>query len=72
VDAEEEAAWLLIQSPKSLSAATRVGFSRAPRAGVPVRDRDRLVDLPKEPVSGAFRRDRVAAEGPPSFLLMQC
>jgi hypothetical protein len=32
-----------------------VGFSR-PRAGVPVLERDRLVDLPKEPVSAMLRR----------------
>lgn len=32
-----------------------MGFSR-PRAGVPVLERDRLVDFPKEPVSAMLRR----------------
>ena len=53
----EDAAWLFIQSPKTLSAAFRVGLSRF--AGVPVLDLARRVDLPKEPVSGTARRDRV-------------
>lgn len=39
-------------------AASRVGSSLF-AAGVPVLDRDRLVDFPKEPVSGTFLRDRV-------------
>lgn len=56
---------MLTQSPNSLSAAARVGFSLAPRAGVPVRDLARRVDLPKEPVSAIVRRDRVLG---PSFL----
>ena len=56
-------AWLAIQSPKTLSAAARVGFSRE-RAGVAVRERDRRVDLPKEPVSAMVRRDRVVAAWP--------
>jgi hypothetical protein len=59
----EVLAWLAIQSPKTLSAAARVGFSRV-RAGVPVRDRERRVDLPKEPVSATERRERVLAAGP--------
>lgn len=57
-------AWEEIQSPKILSAAATVGFSR--RAGVPVRERERRVDLPKEPVSGAPRR--FLAPGRPSCL----
>ena len=59
------AAWLAIQSPKILSAAASVGFSRL--AGVPVRERERRVDLPKEPVSGTLRRARVVP-GMPSCL----
>src|SRR5687767_200853 len=55
-------AWLETQSPKSLSAAARVGFSR-PRAGVPGRERERRVDLPKEPDSATLRRERVLPEG---------
>lgn len=58
-------AWLFTQSPKSLSAAASVGFSLVPRAGVPVRERARRVDLPNEPVSATARRDLVL---PPSFL----
>lgn len=38
------------------SAAASVGSSRRTAAGVPVRDRERLVDLPKLPVSGIVRR----------------
>ena len=53
------AAWFDTQSPKSLSAAARVGFSRLPLAGVPVRERERRVDLPNDPVSATLRRDRV-------------
>jgi len=48
------------------SAAANVGSSRRVAAGVPVRDLDRRVDFPKEPVSGTVllgaRRD------PPSVL----
>ena len=40
-----------------------------PLAGVPVRDRERRVDLPNEPVSATVRRTRVFVEGPPSFLV---
>lgn len=58
----DAAAWLLIQSPKTLSAAVRVGLSRF--AGVPVLDLARRVDLPKEPVSGTARRDRVVPGWP--------
>lgn len=39
-----------------------------PLAGVPVRERERRVDLPKEPVSATVRRARVPEGGPPSFL----
>lgn len=48
-------ALLVTQSPNSLSAAAEVGFSRR-AAGVPVRERERRVDLPKEPVSVTPRR----------------
>lgn len=48
------------------SAAASVGSSRLVAAGVPVLDRDRLVDLPNEPVSGAVRRG--ALRDPPSVL----
>jgi hypothetical protein len=44
-------------SEKILSAAAIVGSSRFV-AGVPVRDLERRVDLPKEPVSGIARRAR--------------
>lgn len=45
-----------------MSAAASVGFSRL-RAGVPVRDRERRVDLPNEPDSAALRRDRALPWG---------
>lgn len=38
------------------SAAARVGSSRF-AAGVPVRDLERLVDFPNDPVSATARRD---------------
>lgn len=60
---------LVTQSPKILSAAASVGFSRAARAaGVPVRERERRVDLPKEPVSATVLRERVLPAMPPSGL----
>lgn len=54
-------------SENILSAAAIVGSSRF-AAGVPARDLDRRVDLPKEPVSGAVRRAR-EVPGLPSALL---
>ena len=41
---------------KSASAAFKVGSSLRTAAGVPVLDRDRLVDFPKDPDSGGGRR----------------
>lgn len=55
------------QSPKILSAAASVGSSRRAAEGVPVRDRERRVDLPKEPVSATPRRARTLP-GRPSCL----
>ena len=52
----------------SASAAAIVGSSRL--AGVAVLDRDRLVDLPKDPFSATARRGRWFG-GPPSWLLEQ-
>lgn len=48
------------------SAAASVGSSRF-AAGVPVRDLDRLVDFPKDPVSGTTRR-ALKTVGLPSVL----
>jgi hypothetical protein len=60
-------ACLAKNSEKILSAAASVGSSRF-AAGVPVRDLERRVDFPKEPVSGMARRARIAP-GLPSALL---
>jgi hypothetical protein len=56
----DAAGCLLRNSAKILSEAAKVGSSRF-AAGVPVLDLERLVDLPKEPVSGTCRRTRVEA-----------
>lgn len=58
---------LAICAVKMASAASNVGFSRtAFAAGVPVLDRDRLVDFPNDPVSGTVLLIREV--GAPSVL----
>lgn len=56
-------ALLVRKFEKIASAAAKVGSSRF-AAGVPVLDRDRLVDFPNDPVSATVLRDLVPDEVP--------
>lgn len=57
-DSDGAGVLLAIYAEKTASPAAIVGSSRFDAAGVPVRDRERRVDFPKEPVSCNILRDR--------------